>query len=261
MEYGNPGCLGSDYDPFHPGEMEGRLTENRAKSTRPEPPPENGNKTRLNDHRTYSGDGRRNQDLQNGNTRIQLQGGGPPADGCRRDLSSPVEGVAADVKNSSKLSTHTRRPDHNSHNLQSKNVPPLASPLAPCKETVGTERNVSDAEAATGNHENGWFYCNAYNYLSGPFTLEILRQGFNVSFLPGELVVYYRQDGVYSAPQELKTLIDAPSVSSQFVNSRPHELSQQQVKASRNLYVMYFLTYPNELMCTALRDSGDHFSM
>lgn len=257
------GCLGSDYDPFRPGEMEERLTENRTGSTRPEPPPEYDNKTMSNekfDHRAYSGGGRRNQDLQNGNTRIQLQRLGPPGDGSRRVLSSPVEGVIADIENSSRISTHAGRSDNIAHNLQSKNVSPVATPtnLAPHKETVGTERDGSDAGAAGGNHENGWFYCNAYNYLSGPFTLEILRQGFNVNFLPGELVVYYRQDGVYSAPQELKVLIDAPTISSQFVNSRPHELADQQVKAPRNLY---FLTYLNAFLCAALRDSGDRFSM
>lgn len=214
-----------DYDPFRPCDME----ESRAGSTRPELPPEYGTKIRFNEkfdpHRAYSGDGR---DLQNGISRIQLQRLGPLEDGSRLVLSSPVEGV----KNSSRISTHAGRPDH----ISQKNVSPLAAPaiLVPCKETVGLERDASDAGAAAGdNHENGWFYCNAYNYFSGPFTLEILREGFNVSFLPGELVVYYRQDGVYSAPQELKMLIDATTVSSQFVNS------SQQVKTPRNLYVVH----------------------
>ena len=133
--------------------------------------------------------------------------------------------VNSDVKNALELS---ERPGSISLNVQSKNVYPSATPVAltPSNTTVGTEADGSGGVAVGGNHENGWFYYNAYNYLSGPFSLEVLREGFNVGFLPGELIVYYRQDGAYSAPHELKVLIGSPTVSSQFANSAP----QDQVK-------------------------------
>ncbi|KAG0599004.1 hypothetical protein M758_12G119300 [Ceratodon purpureus] len=139
--------------------------------------------------------------------------------------------ATSDGKNVPKSSSYVERPGSNLHNLESKNAHPSASPVAltPSKTTDGTERDGNGAEAAGGNHENGWFYYNAYNYLSGPFTLEVLREGFNVGFLPGELVVYYRQDGAYSASQELKVLIGPPTVPSQLANSTPKEHLPDQV--------------------------------
>lgn len=140
--------------------------------------------------------------------------------------------TTSDVKNTLESSTYAEKPGSISRNLQSKNVYPSATPvtIAPGKKTVGAERDGTGAVAASDNHENGWFYYNAYNYLSGPFPLEVLREGFNVGFLPGELIVYHRQEGAYSASRELKVLIGPPTVSSQFANSTPNEPTRDQVK-------------------------------
>lgn len=237
------GSLSLDYDPFCPSAAEGQLAENR--STRPDLQDEYGNKVRGNekfDSRIPSGEGRRSEDLRIGSNRTQLQRLGPPGDGPRGVSSSPVEQVTSDVKIAPRISIHSGRPDHISQGSHSKNVSPLAAPanLAPCKEAVGAERDVNDAGAAGDNHEDGWFYHNAYSYLSGPFTLEVLREGFNVSFLPGDLVVYHRQDGAYSAPQKLKMLIGAPTASLQLLHSRPREYMPEQVKVFCKFSVVFF---------------------
>jgi hypothetical protein len=187
----------------------------------------------------------RGEDALVSRSRSGISEGGSGDSGSEYDPFHPGEGTPSNenvkkelhhdatsgVKNVLKSSKHAERPGSISHTLQSKNVQPSATPagLTPTNTTVGTERDGSGAVEAGGNYENGWLYYNAYNYLSGPFTLEVLREGFNVGFLPGELVVYYRQDGVYSASQELKVLIGPPTVPSQITNSTPKEHSRDQV--------------------------------
>lgn len=59
------------------------------------------------------------------------------------------------------------------------------------KEMVCLEWGESNVVVVGVNYENGWFYCNVYNFFSGFFFFEVFCEGFNVKFLLGELVVYY----------------------------------------------------------------------
>ena len=87
-------------------------------------------------------------------------------------------------------------PDESSY--KSKDVASKENPL-----------NLKQGGAVSANDSNGagWLYYTANNVLCGPYSIDILRRGFENNLLPGSLILYYFEGGLYTGPYELKAII------------------------------------------------------
>lgn len=65
------------------------------------------------------------------------------------------------------------------------------------------------AVSANDSNGAGWLYYTANNVLCGPYSIDILRRGFENNLLPGSLILYYFEGGLYTGPYELKAIIGA----------------------------------------------------
>jgi len=85
---------------------------------------------------------------------------------------------------------------------------------------------------------DGWVYYNAYRQLTTPYTIDALKEGFAVGYLPGELFLYYRQAGKYSEPVELKSIVGgAPAVieTGNVISQVPLQQTSWQVNSNREV--------------------------
>lgn len=92
--------------------------------------------------------------------------------------------------------------------------------------------------SAVGGDGDGWVYYNANRQLTTPYTIDALKEGFAVGYLPGELFLYYRQAGKYSEPVELKSIIGgAPAVieTGNVISQVPLQQTSWQVNSGREV--------------------------
>lgn len=103
---------------------------------------------------------------------------------------------------------------------------------------------------------DGWVYYNAYQQLTTPYTIDALKEGYAVGYLPGELSLYYRQAGKYSEPVELKSIVGGAAA----VLETGNVISQvplQQVNSSGEVHLCLLIHHSQPDACVHLQDLAD----
>ena len=92
------------------------------------------------------------------------------------------------------------------------------------------------AVSANDSNGAGWLYYTANNVLCGPYSIDILRRGFENNLLPGSLILYYFEGGLYTGPYELKAIIGTvPSQTGTGREQVPTSGTSEQVLHSQTL--------------------------